>query len=60
MMNSDSRDLLMSSRWMNNLLLPYDDRGTVRTGKEWFDRYMVFPWEKGNEFTKVAGETGDR
>ena len=33
--------------YRSTLLLRYDNIGTVRTGCEWFDRYMVFPWERG-------------
>lgn len=44
----------MSLLYESTLLLPYDDQGTVRTGKGWFDRYMIFPWEKRG-FKKVEG-----
>lgn len=42
---------LCKLKFKNNVCLLYDSIGTVRTGREWFDRYMIFPWEKGNDFS---------
>jgi hypothetical protein len=36
----------LSLMYKSTKLLPYDDIGTVRSGKEWFDRYMIYPWER--------------
>ena len=44
---------LMSATWMNNFIIHGDNRNTVRTGKDWFDRYMIYPWEKGSDFSEV-------
>jgi hypothetical protein len=52
-MNIRTKEELLSAKWRNNILLPSDDRNIVRTGKEWFDRYMVYPWEKGKDFSEV-------
>lgn len=34
-------------------LARYDDIGTVRTGKQWFDRYMIYPWERPGDFAPL-------
>jgi len=47
---------LLSASWRNNILLPYDNRNTIRTGQEWFDRYMMYPWEKGTDFSLTSIE----
>jgi len=45
-----TRDELMAARWRSTVCAPYDNRGTVRIGREWFDRYMLYPWEYGRDF----------
>ena len=40
-------DKRFSLMYKSTLLLPADNIGTIRTGKQWFDRYMIFPWERG-------------
>lgn len=40
-----SRDELMSMRWRLKCLARYDNPGTVRTGKEWLDRYLIAAWD---------------
>ncbi len=49
-----TRDELMAARWKSKTCAPYDNPGTVRTGKEWFDRYMLFAWERPSYFELVA------
>lgn len=49
-----TKDELMSGRWRNKTCAPYDNPGTVRTGREWFNRYMLHPWERGSDFELVA------
>jgi len=52
-----TKEELMAAKWKNNILLPRDDRNTVRTGKEWNDRYMIYPWEKGRDYSEVKANT---
>ena len=49
-----TKDELMAANWRNLKLAPYDNCGTVRTGKQWFDRYMLFAWERPSDFELVA------
>lgn len=50
-----SRRLALTYRSVK--LLPYDDIGTIRSGRAWFDRYMVFPWERSG-FEAVPNAIG--
>ena len=53
-----TKDELLQNLYRSTLLLRYDDIGTTRTGKEWFNRYMIHPWEKnGFELVEVSQET---
>ena len=45
-MSEDEKQKRLALTYKSTLLLPYDNIGTVRTGKAWFDRYMVFSWER--------------
>lgn len=45
---------LMQARFMSLTLAPCDNRGTVRTGMDWFNRYMIYPWERPSEFEQVT------
>ena len=49
-----TRDELMAAKWRSTKLSVYDNIGTVRTGREWFDRYMLLPWERNSCFEFVA------
>lgn len=49
-----TKDELMAARWRSKTCAPYDNPGTVRTGREWFNRYMLHPWERGSDFELVA------
>ena len=45
-MSNDEIKRRLALNYKSTLLLRYDDIGTVRTGQAWFDRYMIFPWER--------------
>lgn len=45
----------MNQSFASKLLMAHDDIGTIRTGRQWFDRYMVFPWEMPQYFAPIAG-----
>ena len=49
-----TKDELMAAHWRSKTFAPYDSQGTVRTGREWFNRYMLHPWERGSDFELVA------
>ena len=49
-----TKDELMAACWRSKTCAPYDNPGTVRTGREWFNRYMLHPWERGSDFELVA------
>lgn len=50
MASSRTKDEQMAMRWEITVCTSYDNPGTIRTGREWFDRYMLYPWECGNDF----------
>ena len=45
-MSNDEIKRRLALNYKSTLLLRYDDIGTVRTGQAWFDRYMIFQWER--------------
>ena len=49
-----TKDELLAAHWRSKTLAPYDNIGTVRTGREWFNRYMLHPWERPSDFELVA------
>jgi hypothetical protein len=49
----ENKAKLMEQKYRSTKLLHYDNIGTIRTGKEWFDRYMIYCWEVG-DFEVVA------
>jgi hypothetical protein len=42
-----------TKKYKSKWLMPYDDRFTVRTGLEWFNRYMLRPDERPDYFEEV-------
>lgn len=51
-MTNDDK-LKFTLKFKSKLLFPADNIGTVRTGKEWFNRYAIFPWEHPRDFEQV-------
>ena len=49
-----SKDERMAALYRITVCAPYDSPGIVRTGREWFDRYMMHPWERGSDFELVV------
>ena len=49
-----TKDGLMAAFWELKVCTPFDNPGTVRTGRAWFDRYMLYPWEHTNDFELVG------
>ena len=47
-MNDGEIKRRLALKYKSVLLLRYDNIGTVRTGQEWFDRYMIYPWERAD------------
>lgn len=43
----------LKDKYRNKWLLSCDDRWTVRTEREWFDRYMIKASEMPDEFELV-------
>lgn len=43
----------LTLKYRSKLLMVADSIGTIRTGQQWFDRYMIFPWERPSEFEQV-------
>lgn len=46
------KDIRLTFKYKTTKLFPRDNIGTIRTGQEWFDRYMIYPWEQSG-FIKV-------
>lgn len=49
-----TKDELMAARWRITVCATYDSPGTVRTGRQWLNRYMLRPWERGSDFCLVT------
>ena len=49
-----TKDELMAASWRITVCAPYDNPSTVRTGREWFNRYMLHARERGGDFELVA------
>lgn len=58
-MSDEEKCYLMSALWQLTVCCQYDGPGTVRTGREWFDRYMIFPWERRGDFVLVSVSNPD-
>lgn len=45
-----------TKKYKSLTLAPFDNIGTIRTEKEWFDRYMILPGERPKDFELVTEE----
>jgi hypothetical protein len=56
-MENNDRKRRMSLKYESTKLLRFDDIGTVRTGLDWFNRYMTYPWER-DDFKLATQQEG--
>jgi hypothetical protein len=56
-MDDNDRKRRMSLKYESTKLLRFDDIGTVRTGLDWFNRYMTYPWER-DDFKLATQQEG--